>query len=139
MAFIDCPKKVLLSQTSVVSFLRIVIAWPTNNGWIAPEKETGSNTINIKKIVFLGDKVFKDKRLKEVITSEEHKFWKFISSNVYINEDLINLDKRLLTNYFKDNGYFDVLVENSFVEFDSTNYFFDDVIKLNISKFYVLV
>ena len=33
----------------------------------------------IKKIIFLGDKVFKDKRLKEVITSEEHKFWKFIS------------------------------------------------------------
>ena len=34
MAFIDCPKKVLLSQTSVVSFLRMVIAWPTNNGLI---------------------------------------------------------------------------------------------------------
>ena len=77
----------------------------------------------IKKIVFLGDKVFKDKRLKEVITSEEHKFWKFISSNVYINEELINLDKRLLTNYFKDNGYFDVLVENSFVEFDKNSNF----------------
>ena len=65
----------------------------------------------IKKIIFLGDKVFKDKRLKEVITSEEHKFWKFISSNVYINEELIELDKRLLTNYFKDNGYFKVNVE----------------------------
>ena len=77
----------------------------------------------IKKIVFLGDKVFKDKRLKEVITSEEHKFWKFISSNVYINEELINLDKRLLTNYFKDNGYFNVLVENSFVEFDKNSNF----------------
>ena len=77
----------------------------------------------IKKIVFLGDKVFKDKRLKEVITSEEHKFWKFVSSNVYINEELINLDKRLLTNYFKDNGYFNVLVENSFVEFDKNSNF----------------
>ena len=77
----------------------------------------------IKNIVFLGDKVFKDKRLKEVITSEEHKFWKFISSNVYINEELINLDKRLLTNYFKDNGYFNVLVENSFVEFDKNSNF----------------
>ena len=38
----------------------------------------------IKKIVFLGEKVFKEKRLKEVIVSEEHKFWKFISKNVYI-------------------------------------------------------
>ena len=31
----------------------------------------------IKKIVFLGEKIFKEKRLKEVIVSEEHRFWKF--------------------------------------------------------------
>ena len=77
----------------------------------------------IKKIVFLGEKKFKDKRLKEVIASEEHKFWKFISKNVYINQELINLDTRLLTNYFKDNGYFNVKVENSFVEFDKNSNF----------------
>ena len=89
----------------------------------------------IKKIVFLGDKVFKDKRLKEVITSEEHKFWKFVSSNVYINEELINLDKRLLTNYFKDNGYFNVQVENSFVEFDK-NSNFNLIFKITSGKKY---
>ena len=77
----------------------------------------------IKKIVFLGEKIFKDKRLKEVIVSEEHKFWKFISRNVYINQELINLDKRLLSNYFKNNGYFNVKIENSFVEFDKNSNF----------------
>ena len=77
----------------------------------------------IKKIIFLGEKIFKDKRLKEVIASEEHKFWKFISRNVYVNQELINLDTRLLTNYFKDNGYFNVKVENSFVEFDKNSNF----------------
>ena len=77
----------------------------------------------IKKISFLGEKVFKEKRLKEVIVSEEHKFWKFISRNVYINEELINLDKRLLLNYFKNNGYFNVKIENSFVEFDKNSNF----------------
>ena len=89
----------------------------------------------IKKIIFLGEKVFKDKRLKEVITSEEHKFWKFISSNVYINEELIELDKRLLTNYFKDNGYFNVIVENSFVEFDK-NSNFNLIFKIKSGKKY---
>ncbi len=102
----------------------------------------------IKKIIFLGEKVFKDKRLKEVIASEEHRFWKFVSSNVYINKELINLDKRLLTNYFKDNGYFNVKVENSFVEFDKNSnfnlifnisagkkYFFDNL-TLNIPSNY---
>ncbi len=77
----------------------------------------------IKKIIFLGEKVFKEKRLKEVIVSEEHRFWKFISRNVYINQELINLDKRLLTNYFKNNGYFNVKVDNSFVEFDKNSNF----------------
>ena len=77
----------------------------------------------IKKIIFLGEKKFKDKRLKEIIASEEHKFWKFISRNVYVNQELINLDTRLLTNYFKDNGYFSVKVENSFVEFDKNSNF----------------
>ena len=77
----------------------------------------------IKKIVFLGEKIFKEKRLKEVIVSEEHKFWKFISRNVYINEELINLDKRLLENYFKNNGYYNIKVENSFVEFDKDSNF----------------
>ena len=55
--------------------------------------------------------------------SQEHKFWKFISRNVYINEELINLDKRLLKNYFKNNGYFNVKIENSFVEFDKNSNF----------------
>ncbi|WP_440924801.1 outer membrane protein assembly factor BamA [Candidatus Pelagibacter sp.] len=89
----------------------------------------------IKKIIFLGDKVFKDKRLKEVITSAEHKFWKFISSNVYINEELIELDKRLLTNYFKNNGYFKVNIENSFVEFDK-NSNFNLIFKITSGKKY---
>ena len=77
----------------------------------------------IKKIVFLGEKIFKEKRLKEIIVSEEHKFWKFISRNVYINQELISLDKRLLSNYFKNNGYFNVKIENSFVEFDKNSNF----------------
>ena len=77
----------------------------------------------IKKIIFLGEKIFKDKRLKEVIASDEHKFWKFVSRNVYINEELIKLDKRLLETYFRNNGYYNVKIENSFVEFDKNSNF----------------
>ena len=77
----------------------------------------------IKKIIFLGEKIFKDKRLKEIIASDEHKFWKFVSKNVYINEELIKLDKRLLKTYFRNNGYYNVVIENSFVEFDKNSNF----------------
>ena len=36
----------------------------------------------IKKIYFVGDKKIKDKRLRDVITSEEAKFWKFLTKNI---------------------------------------------------------
>jgi len=75
----------------------------------------------IKKISFLGNKIFKDKKLLEVIASEEHKFWKFISNNVYINKNLIELDKRLLTNFFKNRGYYNIKVLDNFVELDQKN------------------
>ena len=37
------------------------------------------NKAKIKKITFIGDKIFKDGKLKGIIVSEEYKFWKFIS------------------------------------------------------------
>ena len=52
----------------------------------------------------------------EIIASEEHKFWKFISQKVYLNEDIVKLDTRLLENYYKNQGYYDVEVLNSFAE-----------------------
>ena len=53
----------------------------------------------IAKIYFLGDKKIREKRLRDVITSQENKFWKFISRSVYLNKGRIDLDKRLLENY----------------------------------------
>ena len=33
----------------------------------------------IRKITFLGNKIYKDNKLRSLIISEEYKFWKFIS------------------------------------------------------------
>jgi len=81
------------------------------------------NRARIKKINFIGDKKIKDKRLLEIIASEEHKFWKFISRNVYLNEELINLDKRLLEKFYKDLGYYKVQINDAFVELDNSGDF----------------
>ena len=43
----------------------------------------------LKKITFIGNKIFKDKKLKSIIISEEYKFWKFISGKKYLNENFI--------------------------------------------------
>ena len=70
----------------------------------------------IKQIQFIGDKKVKDKKLLEVIASEEHKFWKFVTKNVYLNKPLLDLDKRLLENFYKNMGYYNVEVISSFAE-----------------------
>lgn len=64
----------------------------------------------IKKISFIGDKKIRDNRLRDIIASEEKKFWKFLSKNTFFNQSNIELDKRLLTNYYKSLGYYDVQV-----------------------------
>jgi outer membrane protein insertion porin family len=71
----------------------------------------------ISKIYFLGDLKFRDKKLRDIITSEEAKFWKFLSRNVYLHQGRIELDKRLLKNYYKNKGYYEVNLASSNVEY----------------------
>ena len=70
----------------------------------------------ISKISFIGDKKFKDKKLKNIIVSEENKFWKFITNKKYVNESIINLDKRLLKNFYLNRGFYDVKIDTSFAK-----------------------
>ena len=76
----------------------------------------------ISKISFYGDKKLRDKRLRDIIASQEDKFWKLISRNTKFNENLVNLDKSLLTNYYKSLGYYDVSISSTSAQFlDSSN------------------
>ena len=77
----------------------------------------------IKKISFIGNKIFKDKKLKSIILSEESKFWKFISSKKFLNEELVNFDKRLLKNFYLNNGYYNVQISSSFAKITNNNSF----------------
>ena len=74
------------------------------------------NKAKIKKISFVGNKVFKSSRLKRVIASSEYKFWKFLSGRKFLNEELVNFDKQLLSNYYKNNGYYSVEINSSFAK-----------------------
>jgi len=102
----------------------------------------------IKKIKFIGDKKFKNRKLFRIIASEENKFWKFISNNKLLNQGRIDLDKRLLESYYKNKGYYNVKVESSFAQLlddgqfelifninAGEKYFFNEL-KLNIPKDY---
>ena len=77
----------------------------------------------IKKISFLGNKIFKDRKLRNIILSEEYKFWKFVSGKKYLNESLIELDNRLLKNFYLNNGYYNVEINSSFAKLLNDNEF----------------
>ncbi len=67
----------------------------------------------ISSINFTGNKIIRDRRLRDIIASGEDKFWKIISRNTKFSENLINLDKRLLINYYKSLGYYDVEISSN--------------------------
>jgi len=77
----------------------------------------------IKKISFLGNKIFKDRKLKRLIISSEYKFWKVISGRKFLNENLVSIDKRLLKNFYLNNGYYNVSINSSFAKMINENEF----------------
>ena len=77
----------------------------------------------IKRISFIGNKIYKDNKLRNIIISEEYKPWKFISSKKYLNEDQIDFDKRLLLNFYKNKGYYNAVIESSFAKYIQDNNF----------------
>ena len=81
------------------------------------------NKSKIEKITFIGKKIFKDKKLRNVIISEESKFWKFLSNRKYLNQDVINLDKNLLKNFYLNKGYYDVEISSTFAKMNENGNF----------------
>ena len=102
----------------------------------------------ITEIKFIGNKIFKNNKLRNIIVSEVSKPWKFITTNKYLNEGRINLDVNLLVNFFRNKGYYNVKVKsssakvtekNNFVltfNIDSGNRFYFNNINLKVSDNY---
>ena len=101
-----------------------------NTGFYFAEVETiiednNNNSVNIiynfnlgerakiSEIKFIGNKIFKNNKLRNLIVSEESRPWKFLTLNKYLKEDRIELDVNLLKNYFKNKGYYNVLIKSS--------------------------
>ncbi len=111
----------------------------------------------ITEIKFIGKKIFRNNKLRNIIISEESRPWKFITKNKYLDENRIKMDVNLLTNFYKNKGYYNVLVKSSSAKVQKKNnfilnfninagkrYFFNDISlkvsddykKENFSSFY---
>ena len=95
---------------------------PNNTINLVYEINLGEKAI-IGKIEFTGQKVFKNRKLRNIITSEEGRFWKFISNKKYLNEQQIKLDERLLNNFYLNNGYYNVKVNSVYAQLLDTGEF----------------
>ena len=92
----------------------------------------------IKQIIFIGDKIYKDSKLKSLIVSEEYKFWKFISGKKFLNENTIAFDTKLLKNFYLNKGYYNVKINSSFARIiDQNENEFELIFNINANeKFY---
>ncbi len=75
----------------------------------------------ISKISFLGNNNVRSSRLRDVVASEEDKFWKIITKNTNLTERLVQLDKRLLSNYYKSLGFYDIKISSNLAEISRKN------------------
>ena len=135
LEIISLKEKSSYVESDIKNDIEIVRSFYKSLGFYAAEVEARSQVIGtdnkrlnlifsinkgekfkISKINFIGNKKIKEKRLRDVIASEEHKFWKIISRNVYLNAERIELDKRLLKNYYLGRGYYNVEVVSSSAE-----------------------
>ena len=80
----------------------------------------GGEKTKISSINFIGDKKIRDRRLRDVIASEEDRFYKFISRNTNFSQNLIDLDIRLLKNYYKSLGYYNIRVTSNSAEINDS-------------------
>ena len=69
--------------------------------------------VKLSRIEFTGDKKIKDRALRNLILSEESKFWKFISKKKFLKKKQILTDERLLKNFYLNEGYYDVVINSS--------------------------
>ena len=68
------------------------------------------NKVKLKRVFFIGDKHFKSSTLLDVITSTEYGWWKFLSTSSSVNTNRIEFDKKLLKNFYLNEGFYNAQI-----------------------------
>tara|TARA_B000000557_G_scaffold142635_1_gene115806 strand:- start:1044 stop:3296 length:2253 start_codon:yes stop_codon:yes gene_type:complete len=89
----------------------------------------------INKINFVGNKIFNTRKLRKIILSEENRPWKFLTKNTYLDLNRINVDTGLLKKFYKNRGYYGVVIKSSFAEIRN-NKNFDLTFSINSGEKY---
>ena len=68
------------------------------------------NATKVKSINFIGNSVFSDSQLRDIITTTQASWFDFFGSSGAYDPERLNLDRELLRQYYLKNGYADIRV-----------------------------
>lgn len=97
-----------------------VIRLPQNRVDLVFEINEGPKT-KIASISFLGNKNFSDGDLREVISTSESAWWKFLSSSDNYDPDRLTFDRELLRRFYLSRGYADFRVVSAVADLSRDN------------------
>ncbi len=70
----------------------------------------------IQRVNFLGNKVYTDNQLRDVVVTKETRWYRFFSSNDNYDPDRIEYDREQLRKFYANKGYYDFRVLSSTAE-----------------------
>lgn len=77
---------------------------------------TEGNTALVEKITFVGNEKFSGNSLREVIRTEETRWYKFMTGNDKYDQDRLQFDQELLRRFYRNEGYVDFRVKSAHAE-----------------------
>lgn len=101
-----------------------IIQLPQNRVDLVFEIDEGTLT-EVQNIRFIGNRVFDDSELLDVIRTQQTRWYRFLSQDDRYDPDRITFDKELLRRYYLKNGYADFQVLSAQAELtpDRTQFF----------------
>ncbi|MEQ8333054.1 outer membrane protein assembly factor BamA [Nisaea sp.] len=70
----------------------------------------------IRSISFIGNKVFSDSKLRDIIQTKEYAFWRILTTTDTYDPDRLSYDRELLRRHYLSEGYADFKVVNAIAE-----------------------
>jgi outer membrane protein insertion porin family len=71
----------------------------------------------ILRVNFLGNKAYSDNDLRDVVVTEQSRWYRFFSSNANYDPDRLEYDREQLRKFYRNRGYYDFRVSSAVAEF----------------------
>lgn len=130
---IQLRPRVVFTRTKVQQDVKRIIELYRRSGYFAAVVEPkviqlAQNRVNlvyeikegpesgIRSISFVGNKMFSDSDLREVILTKESKWWRILTTSDKYDPDRLTFDRELLRRFYLENGYADFRVVSAVAE-----------------------